>query len=153
MKNFEESQAKEEYRMVSRSWQNCLEGPQNCSQGRGFCLFFFALGPGFRKNFLPGGRESDYHKKFPGGGGCWCLELTDALLILVCFFLQDYVFELFCIYVYKFPLYLISVTLTHKNCSMLDNLICKQKLEQISWELKLLNFSPSSFQDSQLLTV
>ena len=27
-------------RMVSRSWQNCLEGPQNCPQGRDFCLFF-----------------------------------------------------------------------------------------------------------------
>ena len=31
-------------RMVSRSWQNCLEGPQNCPQGWGFCLFF-APGP------------------------------------------------------------------------------------------------------------
>ena len=43
----EESQAKEEYqkmRMVSRSWQNCLEGPQNCPQGCGL-VYFFALGP------------------------------------------------------------------------------------------------------------
>ena len=54
-------------RMVSRSWQNCLEGPQNCPQGRGFCLFFLASGPGFSKNFLPGGKEFDYLKKFPGG--------------------------------------------------------------------------------------
>ena len=40
---------------------------QNCPQGRGFCLFFFAPGPGFRKNFLLGGREFDYLKKFSGG--------------------------------------------------------------------------------------
>ena len=69
-------------RMVSRSWQSCLEGPQNCPKGRGFCLFF---GPGAvisqkfsargrefdcLKKFpgdQPGGREFDYLKKFPGG--------------------------------------------------------------------------------------
>ena len=64
-------------RMVSRSCQNCLEGPQNCPQGRGF-VYFFAPGPYFAKYFLPGGREFDYLKKIPPGG-CWCLELTDAL--------------------------------------------------------------------------
>ena len=53
-------------RIVSQSRQNCLEGPQNCPQGRGFCLFF-APGSGFRKDFLSGGREFDYLKKFPGG--------------------------------------------------------------------------------------
>ena len=59
-------------RIVSRSWQNCLEGPQNCPQGRRFCLYFLAPGQGFRKNFLPGGREFDYLKEIPGvspGGG------------------------------------------------------------------------------------
>ena len=69
-------------RMVSRSWQNCLESPQNCPQGRGFYLFFLPRGRNFEKNFLPGGREFGYLTKIPGGqpgGGCWCLELTDAL--------------------------------------------------------------------------
>ena len=68
--------------MVSRSWQNCLEGPQNCPQGAEFLSIFFAPGPQFRKNFLPETREFDYLKKIPRGsarGGCWCLELTDAL--------------------------------------------------------------------------
>ena len=36
------------------------------------------------------------------------------------FLLKDYVLELFSTYVYKFLLYLISVTLTHKNCSVLN---------------------------------
>ena len=54
-------------RMVSRSWQNCLEGPQNCPQGRGFCLFCLPRGRNFAKIFCPGGREFDYLKKFPGG--------------------------------------------------------------------------------------
>ena len=27
-------------RMVSRLWENCREGPQNCQEGLGFCLFF-----------------------------------------------------------------------------------------------------------------
>ena len=40
-------------RMVSRSWQNCLEGPQNCPQGRVF-VYFFAPGPyNFAKKFCP----------------------------------------------------------------------------------------------------
>ena len=63
-------------RIVSRSWQNCLEDSQNCPQGRRFCLSFFAPGPGFRKNFLPGGREFDYLKKISRGSaredvGAW----------------------------------------------------------------------------------
>ena len=41
-------------RIVSRSWQNCLEGPQNCPQGRGFCLFF-CPGAGISYIFSPGG--------------------------------------------------------------------------------------------------
>ena len=53
-------------RMVSRSWQNCLDGPQNCPQGRGFCLFF-APWPKFRKKGLPGGRKLDYLKRIPRG--------------------------------------------------------------------------------------
>ena len=40
-------------RMVSRSWQNCLEGPQNCPQGRGFCLFL-PWGRNLAKIFCPG---------------------------------------------------------------------------------------------------
>ena len=70
-------------RMVSRSWQNCLEGPQNCPQGWGFCLICFAPGTGFRKNFLHWAGNLTTLKRFPGdqpgGGRCWCLELTDAL--------------------------------------------------------------------------
>ena len=69
-------------RMVSRSWQNCLQGPQNCPQGRGFCLYFFCPGAVISQTFSAQGREFDFLKKFPGGqprGGCWCLELTDAL--------------------------------------------------------------------------
>ena len=54
-------------RMVSRSWQNCLEGPQSCPQGRGFCLFFLPWGRNFANIFCPGGREFDYFKKIPGG--------------------------------------------------------------------------------------
>ena len=38
-------------RMVSRSWQNCLEGPQNCQQGRGFCLFCFCPGAVISQKF------------------------------------------------------------------------------------------------------
>ena len=37
---------------------------------------------------------------------------------------------------------------------MLNNLMCKQNLRKSgagSWELKLFNFSPSSFQDNHLL--
>ena len=54
-------------RMVSRSWQNCLEGPQNCPQGRGFDYFFATImaklswrstklspGAGFWLFFCPG---------------------------------------------------------------------------------------------------
>ena len=69
-------------RMVSRSWQNCLEGPQNCPQGRGFCLFCLPRGRNFAKIFCPGAGNLTTLKEFPGGqpgGGCWCLELTDAL--------------------------------------------------------------------------
>ena len=67
--------------MVSQSWQNCLEGPQNCPQGRGFCLFFLPRGCNFTKIFCPGAGNLTTLKKFPGGqpGGCWCLELIDAL--------------------------------------------------------------------------
>ena len=53
-------------RMVLRSWQNCLEGPQNCPQGRGFCLFF-CPGAVISQKFSARGREFDYLKKFPGG--------------------------------------------------------------------------------------
>ena len=69
-------------RMVSRSWQNCLEGSQNCSQGRGFCLLFLPRGRNFAKIFCPGTGNLATLKNSPGvsrGGGCWCLELTDAL--------------------------------------------------------------------------
>ena len=58
-KNSKKARLKEstrKMRMVSRSWQNCLEGPQNCPQGRGFVYFF-----------CPGGKEFDCVKKFPGG--------------------------------------------------------------------------------------
>ena len=67
-------------RMVSRSWQNCLEGPQNCPQGRGFCLFFLPRGRDFAKIFCPGAGNLTALKNSPGvsPGGCWCLELTDA---------------------------------------------------------------------------
>ena len=54
-------------RMVSRSWQNCLEGPQNCPQGRGFCLFFLLRGRNFAKMFCPGAGNLTTLKKFPGG--------------------------------------------------------------------------------------
>ena len=70
-------------RMVSRSWQNCLEGPQNCPQGWGFVYFFLPWGCNFTKIFCPGAGILTTLKKFPedqpGGGVCWCLELTDAL--------------------------------------------------------------------------
>ena len=61
--------------------------------GGGDFVYFFAPGPGFRKSFLPGGREFDYLKKFPGvqpgGRGCWCLELTDALSISYSWWKKD----------------------------------------------------------------
>ena len=71
-------------RMVSRSWQNCLEGPQNCPQGRGFCLLF-CPGVVISQKFSAQGREFDYLKKFPGdqprgGDGMlvlridWCIK-------------------------------------------------------------------------------
>ena len=66
--------------MVSRYWQNCLEGPQNCPQGRGFCLFSVIS----QKFFCPGAGNLTTLKNSPGvspGGGCWCLELTDALCL------------------------------------------------------------------------
>ena len=68
--------------MVSRSWQNYPEGPQNCPQGRGFCLFFLPRGRNFAKIFCPGAGNLTSLKNSLGvspGGGCWCLELTDAL--------------------------------------------------------------------------
>ena len=68
-------------RMVSRSWQICLEGPQNCPQGRGFCLLFLPKGHNFTKIFCPGAGNLATLKNSLGvsPGGCWCLELTDAL--------------------------------------------------------------------------
>ena len=75
-------------RMVSRSWQNCLEGPQNCPQG-GVLSIFLPQGHNFAKIFCPGTGNLTTLEKFPGGsawggggGGrrCWCLELTDGLL-------------------------------------------------------------------------
>ena len=68
-------------RMVSQSWQNCLEGPQNCPQGWVF-VYFLPQGRNFAKLFCLGAGNLTTLKKFPGGqpgGGCWCLELTDAL--------------------------------------------------------------------------
>ena len=68
-------------RMVSRLWQNCFEGPQNCPQGWGFCLFFLPWGRNFAKIFCLGAGNLTTLKKFPRSqprGGCWCLELTDA---------------------------------------------------------------------------
>ena len=53
-------------RMVSRSWQNCLEGPQNCPQGRGFCLFFLPRGCNFAKIFCPGTGNLTTLKTSPG---------------------------------------------------------------------------------------
>ena len=71
-------------RMVSRSWQNYLEGPQNCPQGWGFCLFL-PRGGNFAKIFCPGAGNLTTLKNSPGvspgRGGCWCLELTDASLL------------------------------------------------------------------------
>ena len=81
---FEKTQRKKsarKMRMVSQSWQNCLEGPQNCPQGWGFCLLFLPRGRNFAKILCPGAGNLTTLKKFPGGqprGGCWCLELTDA---------------------------------------------------------------------------
>ena len=43
---------------------------------------FLSRGPCFGRKILPRGRVFDHFKKFPQGssrGGCWCLELTDAL--------------------------------------------------------------------------
>ena len=66
-------------RMVSRSWQNCLEGSQNCPQGLGF-VFFFCPRAVFRKIFSAWGAGNlTTSKIFPWAGGCWWLELTDAL--------------------------------------------------------------------------
>ena len=59
-------------RMVSRSWQNCLEGPQNCPQGRGFCLLFLPRGRNFVNIFCPGAGNLTTLKNSPGvspGGG------------------------------------------------------------------------------------
>ena len=69
-------------RMVSQSWQNCLEGPQNCPQGQGFCLSFSLRGGNFAKILCLGAGNLTTLKNSPGvsPGGCWCLELTDALL-------------------------------------------------------------------------
>ena len=54
-------------RMVSGSWQNFLEGPQNCPQGRGFCLIFLLRGRNLAKIFCPGTGNLTTLKKFPGG--------------------------------------------------------------------------------------
>ena len=69
-------------RMVSRSWQNCLEDPQNCPQGRGFCLFCLLQGRNFAKIFCPGTGNLTTLKNFPGvslGGGVlgsdWCINV------------------------------------------------------------------------------
>ena len=51
-------------RMVSRSWQNRPEGPQNCPQGRGL---FLPRGRNFAKIFCPGAENLTTLKKFPGG--------------------------------------------------------------------------------------
>ena len=50
------------------------------SQGAGL-LSIFCPGAVISQNFLPRGREFDCLKNSPGvsPGGCWCLELTDAL--------------------------------------------------------------------------
>ena len=68
-------------RMVSRSWQNCLEGPKNCPQGRGFCLFFCPEAIISQKFSARGAGNLTTLKNSPGVSpeGCWCLELTDAL--------------------------------------------------------------------------
>ena len=63
-------------RMVSRSWQNCPEGPQNCPQRRGFCLFFLPQGRNFAKIFCPGAGNLTSLKNSlgvsPGGDvGAW----------------------------------------------------------------------------------
>ena len=52
-------------RMISRSWQNCLESPQNCPQGRGFCLFL-PQGRNFEKIFCPGAGNLTTLKNSPG---------------------------------------------------------------------------------------
>ena len=59
-------------RMVSRSWQNCLEGPQNCPQGQGF-VYFFCPWAVFRKNFSARGAGNlTTLKKSPGEDvGAW----------------------------------------------------------------------------------
>ena len=59
-------------RIVSRSLQNRLEGPQNCPQGRGFCLFFLPRGRDFAKIFCPGAGNLATIKNSPGGDvGAW----------------------------------------------------------------------------------
>ena len=68
-------------RMVSRSWQNCLEARSTkLSPGVGFLSIFLPRGRNFAK--MEAGNLTAL-KKFPGGqprgGGCWCLELPDAL--------------------------------------------------------------------------
>ena len=52
-------------RMVPRSWQNCLEGPQNCPQGRGF-VYFLPRGRNFAKIFCPGAGNLTTLKNSPG---------------------------------------------------------------------------------------
>ena len=76
-------------RMVSRSWQNCLEGPQNCPHWRGF-VYFLPRGSNFAKIFCPGAGNLTTLKISPGvspwGGGMlvlgidWCITVFNWLL-------------------------------------------------------------------------
>ena len=52
-------------RMGSRSWQKCLEGPQNGPQGRDFCLFF-CPGSVISQKFSAGAGNLTTLKNSPG---------------------------------------------------------------------------------------
>ena len=80
-------------RMVSRSWQNCLEGPQNCPQGRQGRVFVYFLprGRNFAKIFFPGAGNLTTLKNSPGispGGGMLVLgtdwRISGVLLKFCC---------------------------------------------------------------------
>ena len=56
------------------------------SPGAGFLSIFLPQCRNFAKIFCPGAGNLTTLKKFPKGqpgeGGCWCLELTDALIVI-----------------------------------------------------------------------
>ena len=68
-------------RMVSRSWQNCLEGPQNCPQGRGFLSIFLPQGRNFIKSKKQDKQDIEMMKTKPDMNEITYKEEKTALIL------------------------------------------------------------------------